>query len=211
MKRILTLVLLMLAIMSTLIACGNEEKATEVDEVLIEDTDLNENITISDNLYDLEIAIDGTKYKFPEQMSKIVDAGWVVSELQDIDNITKEDRFITDLKYTHKDYPNVAAYFKFDTEKDNSETVGMNIYLTGSVEEKQDYPDIKLAKGITFGTSLEDVRNVLGEPYGMWVTDGCYILPYEDKDAGVHITFSITESLGVVGIDFYKVREVAND
>lgn len=211
MKRRLTLVLLVLAMVLTLISCSSEKETTEEIKIEVKDTDLNENITVSDNLFDLEIAIDGVKYKFPEQMQKIVDAGWVVSETQDIDNITKEDKLEVGLNYIHKKYPNVTTYFKFDTEKDNTETVGMSMYINDITGAYPDYPDIKLAQGITFGTSLEDTREILGEPYGMWVTEDCYILPYEDRDAGVHFTFSITESFGVIGIDFYKVREVTND
>ncbi|MBO5386715.1 MAG: hypothetical protein J6A59_01040, partial [Lachnospiraceae bacterium] len=206
MKRRLTLVLLVLAMVLTLISCSSEKETTEEIKIEVKDTDLNENITVSDNLFDLEIAIDGVKYKFPEQMQKIVDAGWVVSETQDIDNITKEDKLEVGLNYIHKKYPNVTTYFKFDTEKDNTETVGMSMYINDITGAYPDYPDIKLAQGITFGTSLEDTREILGEPYGMWVTEDCYILPYEDRDAGVHFTFSITESFGVIGIDFYKVR-----
>lgn len=203
--RIKLILLALLAVF--LVTSCNKIDTSENNTEVIEVTDLNENIVISDNLFDLEIAIDGVKYKFPEQMDKLVDAGWVISELQDIDNMTKEDKFETGLAYIHKNYPNVTTYFKFDSKNDNKETVGMNMSLNSLTDTYKVYPDIKLAKGITFGTSLEDVRKLLGEPYGIWITEDYYILPYEDKDAGVHITFSITESFGVVGIDFYKVRE----
>lgn len=172
---------------------------------------------ISDNWEDMDIMLDGKLYKYPYDFAQLKADGWNI----DLSKYGKENGYIinagektystldlTNDKYG-KDYNSftIGCGFKnYDSKsKDLTECDLWSISLACDYGKKlkEKYPEVKIAKGIHFGSTEQDIKTAFGEPSDTYeATDLNYkTLTFEGSN-GLKARFKVSDEFGLVQIEY---------
>lgn len=157
------------------------DKADEADDATAEDTedtevteesgnneggsgaiDTDYNFT-SNDWKTLEFALDGEVYTFPMTYADVEAAGFVIDD--DLSEILESNYYT--LSYTAENSEGEQIYVRFKNFTDTDKAMkDCDIY--GFKFEVEDYrdvnPDVTLCNGVTFGMTVDEVKDIMGEP-----------------------------------------------
>lgn len=144
---------------------SSEEESSEEESSVTEiDYTVNDNVKISDKLYDFEIAIDGDKIKLPMSVKDIEALGWEFDGAADTD-INSGDMLLTQYfkKGNHMFVCNVANLGEKTIKAEDGLVISLRVDYNFSDPTTE--PVVKAAKGITTGKSTkDDMIAAFGEP-----------------------------------------------
>jgi hypothetical protein len=173
---------------------------------------------ISDDWRDLDIMIDGVLYHFPYDYDKLVENGWTI----DMTDYGYEDGYILNkgekttgtLELHHEKYGKEYSSFSIDCGFQNFEGKAVDITECDLWSIKLDcikysspheeYSEVKIAKGIGFGSTKEDVIAAFGEceEENIYESTELGYVTYEYvNDYNQHMRFTIYEEFGVTCIE----------
>lgn len=122
----------------------------------------------------LEFALDGTIYAFPLTYSDVKAAGFAIDE--EYESTLLESYYYTMSTYAQNS-ENERFYVRFKNFTDEDKEIkDCDIYGFGfEMDEYRDVnPDVTLCNGVTFGMTLEEVKEIMGEPYYYYESEGSY-------------------------------------
>ena len=176
--------------------------------------DVTQTLDLSDNWVDLEFALDGKKFKMNETFSNFTDIGYYSEPYLLDGNLDPGETTVTCCIRSDrfKEYDDSRDYYvvmKFVNE--GEETVYYQdcsiFYININIDNfTSSYPDVKLPKGITWGSTEEEVIAAYGDPYlNMPYDDDIKICSYlEENEEGKEkkLSLQISETKGLVGFYF---------
>lgn len=181
----LSLLLIMILIFS-LMACGSS------------DVDLNKEIKLSEELYDLEFALDGTKLSVPLDIKDLEEKGWMLAD--NPDNVSVEQMVLQGIQVINSEYKGCETFVRTSNTGSNQIASIIITNISNGVLAKN-YPDLTISKGISFGSSLEDVEEAFGAISNKLEIGGVHTLTYSNEKAtviiGVHDEYGVT-SIGLI-------------
>lgn len=178
--------LLTLVLAFSLTACGKS------------DTDLNKGIELSEDLYELEFALDGTKLSVPLDIKDLEDAGWRLTD--NPDDVSHEQMVLQGIQAVNNNYKGCEVFIRTSNTGSNQIANIMITNISNGIIAK-DYPDLTISNGIKFGSSLEDVENAFGISNNKLEIDDVHTLTYSNEKAtviiGIHDKYGVT-SIGLM-------------
>lgn len=178
--------MLMIVLTLCLTACGYS------------DVDLNKDIELSEELYDLEFALDGAKLSVPLDIEELEDLGWRL--VDNPDSVSDEQMIIQGIRVVNNEYKGCEAFIRTSNTGSNQIANIMITNISNGVLAKE-YPDLTISKGIKFGSSLEDVEEAFGIANDELEISGVHTLTYSNEKAtviiGIHDEYGLT-SIGLM-------------
>ena len=148
----------------------------------------------------LQFMLDGESYDMPASLSALKNTGWVISD--GTYDVGAGDVLIGTADLQKEEYLQANKFDSFyigagriintgDAAKDISECTAQRLEFDCRKSPsgfKPDHPDVMIAGGITFGSTADEIKEVLGDPDDM----------YRDDDAGyaVYIYWSDMNKTG---------------
>ncbi|MCR5632673.1 MAG: hypothetical protein K6F60_04185 [Eubacterium sp.] len=168
---------------------------------------------MSDDIFDCQFAMDGTVYTLPFDYSLISDK--YTFDLADYGYedgyiLNPKDKVTSTIELESDDLDeNVNFWVGFlntgSEAKDIKETAVWAYSIDINWAETDKYPEIILPKGITWGSSVDDVKAAYGEPtedpyraeeLGYWS------YTYKSEDYDVYLTLTIYDDKGITKIEY---------
>ena len=180
---------------------ATSEETTETEEIEI--------VTISDDWKVMEFALKDSKITIPSNLDDIEKAGWYIT----LDDYTLKagTRTTCDIDLLHQDYldKDNTPVFKMQIGFKNSLSVDKNInqcevytlQINGLYEKglKKNLPELEMAKGITFGSTIEDIEDAYGKPSSKIDKNNYTIYTYEEGNSTMKLT--IHNGIGLTKIE----------
>ena len=173
---------------------------------------------LSDDLYSEQISIDGVVYHLPFDYSLISD-----KYTFDLADYGKEDGYQLEAnEYTlstiYLENPDIDEDFDYTVGFKNTTSEAKDIKSTSiwamdfdmTFCDTTNYPKVVLPKGITWGSTLDEVKAAYGEPsQDPYYADslGYWSYTYEDDDLDYSVELIIYEDKGVTEIDVKSYKE----
>ncbi len=168
---------------------------------------------VGSDLFSLTFSFDGKVYSLPCSVSE-VPSEWVLNEeyfYKGDEELDPGDTTSSN-RYENEKYD---EWFDFYIATYNpSSAAGAVAYEDSSIctvsadinyVDTDSYPDAVLPKGITWGSSLQDIYDCYGEPYSVyesWDGEGCSLTYSSDQYDTVYLNVDFKN--GLTGFDIYK-------
>jgi hypothetical protein len=195
---------------------GNNNGNADVDVSVDTTTPTNES-TISDVWRDMDLAIDGVVYKFPYNYHALAQNGWKMNLAEyGYENgyvLNKGDQTYSTFALCNDTYGGGAwdAFTIWCGFENFGETVAditecdlwsIQLDIINGSGRMETYPDVRIAKDITFGSSKEDVVSAFGEPDNIYESESYGYVTYEyQTEYDRYLSLTICNDYGVTGID----------
>ena len=162
---------------------------------------------ISGNLLDCEVSIDGAVYKLPCKYSEFEANGWEIEE---------DPGKIEPNKYASLDLMKDRSKIRVSVTNFGGNVVSVNdchvtnLYLDGS-NYGLNGMDAFIAKGITFGASIDEVKAAFGDPKDQDDYEYSIYVSYENDSSDVRFTFDVEDNkrLSEISINCNELSEEA--
>ncbi len=162
----------------------NDEKPSETINEGTDDKETEAENNVSDEWKSLEFTLDGTTFTFPATCADVEAAGFMFDEEEKKE--TLEPNYYT-LNYIAENEEGERFYVRFKNFTDADKTIGeCDIYGFGlEVSEYRDVnPDVTMCNGVTFGMTIDQVKDIMGEPDYYYESDG----DYDRKEMDYYVT-----------------------
>ena len=157
-----------------------EEASIEEGESATEETSVQGEITLSENLEDYTFSFDGVVYQLPCDYSLFKQNGWTIYDGSDKSESTELVGTSYDWFYLTNGDTKVDIYL-YNPSGNVQEAKDCKV---GKIEvSKHDEIDFSVAKGITFDSSVDEIKDAFGTPSDTYSGDSYQSLTYEsDSD-----------------------------
>jgi hypothetical protein len=177
---------------------------------------------VSDKWTDLDIMIDGVVYKFPYDYDKLQKNGWSFDlaeyDYEDGYILNKGDQTYSTIEMYNKKYgygyDSFAIWCGFQNFSDNAQDItkcdlwSIELDMAMGFEPLNKYPDVKIAKGITFGSTEQEVIAAFGECDDIYISNEFGYKTYEyQNNYTQYMTLTISDKYGVTSIDLSSYGE----
>lgn len=176
-------IILCISMMSALAGCNKgvkEEKVNTAPKIEIESVEEKvveeEDLTLSDDLYSFEIIMNGNKYKIPFKYEELKSEGWTI-EYEETETLEPSQYGLVsaeDKNGTHT----MLSLINF-----TKNVIELKDSYVGAIKIDEYYGldnfEIILPKGITIGSSLEEIIEAYGEPSDTYESDLYTSITYE--------------------------------
>ena len=200
-------------------ATGEEDDDITISEALAKNTAeshlVEVPVGVSDNLGDMTFSFDGTVYAVPFKIADLP-SSWVLDtsyfyqedEELDVDEYTSSNPY-ENSSFDPYFYLYIATYNDTDTTIAYEDSAVRYFDVDIDYTESDNYPEMIIAKGITWHSSLQDVYDCYGEPdyiyeYEDTYDDRQYVYLYYYLEGYDDVCLMVDYKLGVVEIEFNK-------
>lgn len=178
---------------------------------------------LSDDWKDLDIAIDGVVYQFPYDYDKLVENGWAMDlaeyGYEDGYVLNKDDQTYSTIslyneRYGGNSWSAFSIWCGFENFADKVQDItecdlwSIQLDIMDGWEPFVNYPTVQIAKGITFGSTKEDVIAAFGEPDDIYeATEYGYVVYDYSNDYKECMSLTIYDDYGVTCIDLSRYSD----
>lgn len=224
-KTVLVMLVALSATMLVFTGCGNKENDTVpvVSEAVedVEETEIVEDIveepikaeetdnTISDNWEDLEFLLEGIKFKIPCYIKEFEKTGWIFRA----NGYASRDVLPHCYNFNHQGlfHDEKKGYMILDPYNDTDETIDIKESITDAICFERVWKDnvinVVLAKGITYGSTKQEVLEAYGEPTKIskaYYTTFDYVS--KEKSVRMAIGFDENECVNSISLHDDKIK-----
>lgn len=178
---------------------------------------------VSENWYNMQFIFNGAKYTIPFKFSELYQAGYDL----DLLSLGYEDGYMLEpYCYTNADIklPLAKSGYKYSAftptvgfinnseiscELEECDIWSFAIGITSDgIEIAERYPNVELSKGITWGTTYEEIKAAYGESESSFESDiyGCmeYVYFFRDKEyeRDIYLKLTVSNNFGLVGFQY---------
>ena len=205
-----------------------EDDENEVDkdndndgDVVVDKDPVTSDGVMSDDWKDMTVEIDGVVYVYPYDYDLLLANGWSL----DLKGMGYEDGYVLnkndklsgtiDLYNTKYNDPDSYDCFQFwcgfanfsDKVQDITacDLWCISLDIMDGFDKVEKYPTVKIAKGITWGSTMDEVIAAFGEPADKYESKGDgydYSVLDWNSDDGKYMTITVDAKLGVTAIEF---------
>ena len=193
----------------------NGEEEEEIEEEIVEEAeptgDLPTNTDLSDDLYSFSFSINGDVYILPFEFSELGELGWD-SDRDDLDELTlNPNQHTLGTELQNGDHL-IRVAFVNTTEN----VLPLRESYVGSItiEERHANSGIELILpgGITFGSTMDEIIAVHGEPSEARGTDSSTFLVYDvGSRSNIEFRFDAEDQMTRIQMTNYFAREVSEE
>ena len=178
--------------------------------------DNKESEDISNDWKDMEIKIDGVLYTFPYDYKHFNSNGWYVdlggSQYEGM-TLKKEESVSKTIDMYHEkygsDFNNFSMWVGFKNYSSKTANIldcdlwAIELNTISGWDQLENYPEIELAKGIKWGSTIGDIKKA----YGQWDNEytvaehGCVKVEYL-YDYDLSMTLTIFDKYGLAAVEF---------
>lgn len=170
-------------------------------------TDYKTSYSLTDNLYDFQIEINGNVYDFPMTVAEFMKCGWMLGKYEEPEQMIgsgKEDLIWFESADGSQVNARVLNYSASEQAYSDCHVSGI---IIARDEVKFNISGIKMAKGVAFGaSSLDDIVAAFGEYKTEYDSDSYKIIEYS-SDIYKKVSFYVYKDTGTLG----KVDMQTND
>jgi len=190
------------------------DKIASIEEVLDKSTASSKIVDVPsgvpEEISDMTFSFDGKILTIPCKVTELGDDWTYDSERFYVDDQEIESKETSSIYEFTNDSMDDYFYMYIGTCNPGDETVAYDDSSIRSLDadiawcDSEDYPEIILPKGITWGSSLQDVFDKYGEADSVYEGyDGEYLYVYYYFDKGDELCLTVDYSKGVTGIEWY--------